>query len=187
MIKGSIKGLRALRRANKRLERKTKTATRSQVRSTTNEVKAQARRDVKRIFPKNNKVANSVRSKFYDNNRAGDAGQIFDKFGRRVGGKFQSNLAPYITGKPIRPRRGRFLAIWRGRGKRKTPKQFRGLVSIRTRGGVWLVRHTRSRTTFLFQLVRSVRPRKRLRPERYMRRAARAFPRKVQREIEAGL
>lgn len=187
MIKAAVKGVRQLQAANRRLEQRTKQATKRRVGRFTDAVKGKARQDVKRIFRKNNKIANSIRAKKYDNRGAGDAGQIYDKFGKKVRGKFISNLEPYLTGRPIKPTRGRFMAIWRGRGKRKTPDQFKNLVAVRTMGGLWLVRSTKSKTTFLFELVKVVRVRKRLRPERYLRRAAREMPRQVQRDIEASV
>ena len=184
MISGSVRGLNKLRDANRRLERSTKAASKRRVREGTNALKRQARRDVRQVFAKNNKIANAVRARHYDNRGRGDAGLIYDKFGRRRGGRFVSNLQPYLTGRPIRPRAGRFLAIWRGRGRRRRPSDFRNLVSIRTRGGIWLVRQTRTRTTFLFQLIRVARRRRRLHPERWLRRVRRNFGRNVQQDIE---
>ncbi len=101
---------------------------------------------------------------------------MFSKFGRSENGQFVDCLGPYITGKDIRPHPGRYLVFPLQRGKRnRDPKTFKNLHTISLAGRLYLVRSTRTRTTFMFLLIPWVRITKRLRAARIARQEARAM------------
>jgi hypothetical protein len=127
-------------------------------------VQLAVRADVNRIF-KGRRVGNAVRRLVFDNKEHGSAAIVFSKFGRRVGGEFVDYLAPYLTGKDIRPKRGRYLAIPLQRGRRnRDPRQVKGkLRPVRIGSRLFLVKTTRAKTLFMFLLLPRVKIRKRLR------------------------
>ena len=193
-LKGSLVGVRRLARAVNRAEKEAREATRKGVDQTSREIQKAVRRDVDRIFSggsaqlrrrkTSRKVSGAVRRKLFDNRQRGTAAIIFSKFGRRRGGRFLDYLGPYITGKDITPRRGRFMAIPLQRGRKsRDPKNFNNLHAVVVNGRVFLVRSTRTRTTFMFLLVPRVRVTKRLRARRIALREGRRLGLRVQRSF----
>jgi len=173
-IKATLTGLKALDKALKRAELRTLAATRESVDRTSRQIQLSLRADVGRIFTKNKRASNAVRRKLFDNKSRGTAALVFSKFGRKEGGQFVDFLGPYITGRDILPKRGRFLVIPLQRGKRnRDPKTFKNLRTVKIAGRLYLVRSTRSRTTFMFLLVPRVRITKRIRAAAIARRKAR--------------
>ncbi len=181
-IKATLSGLKKLDDALKKAELRTRAAGRISVDKTTRRVQLALRADVNRIFSggtirqrrgKGRRVGNSVRRKLFDNKSRGTAALIFSKFGRRQGGQFVDFLGPYITGRDIRPRRARFLTVPLQRGKKnRDPKNFGDLHTISIAGRLYLVRSTRTRTTFMFLLLPRVKITKRLRAVKIARREA---------------
>lgn len=161
------------------LARRSRGAAAKAVSETTRRVQLGIRREVNAIFSKNQRAGNAVRSVVYDNagndfsSRGVDArGIIYSKFGRRsggalsamTGGGFIDYLGPYLTGRDILPRQGKYLAIPLQPGKRnRRPQPEMKLEPVTTGGRLYLVKKTRSRTLFMFLLVRKSRIRQRLR------------------------
>ena len=184
-LHATLGGLKKLDEAIKHAELRTRAAARTAVDETSLTLQKAIRADVDRIFSggtvrlrrgKGRRVSGAVRRKLFDNRSRGTAALVFSKFGRREGGRFVDYLGPYITGKDIRPRRGRYLVIPLQRGKRnRDPKAFRNLHTISVAGRLYLVRSTRTRTTFMFLLIPRVRITRRLRAARIARREARAM------------
>lgn len=172
-FKAAFEGLGRLKKAIAQAERRTRQAARTAVSDTSRKTQLAIRRDVNAIFSggsfrtkrsKGRRIGNAVRRKMFDNRERGSAALIYSKFGRKAGGHFVDYLAPYLAGQPIRPRRSRFLAIPLLPGKKnRTPANFPNLVPVQTGGRLFLVRHTRTRSTFMFLLVPRIQIRKRLR------------------------
>lgn len=188
--------LTGLDRLNKKLEKKekeTRRAAHSGVKNITRRVQLRLRRRVNQIFSggtfkrssrKGGKVGNAIRSKVYDNRRRGSAGLVYSKFGKKSGGKFIDYLGPYLTGKDILPKKGRFMAIPLQRGKKnRKPENFSDLDVISTGGKLYLIRNTRSRTTFMFLLLRRVKIRHRLRAAKIARREFKRLPGAITRKV----
>ncbi len=190
-LRATLVGLRTLDDAIKRAELRTRAAARAAVDETSLRVQKAIRADVDRIFSggtvrlrrgKGRRVSGAVRRKLFDNRARGTAALVFSKFGRREGGEFVDYLGPYITGRDIRPRRGRYLAIPLQRGKRnRDPKTFKNLHTIAIGGRLFLVRSTRTRTTFMFLLIPRVRITRRLRAKKIALREARLMAGRAQR------
>jgi len=190
-VKATLVGLKKLDEAIKRAELRTRTAARTTVDETSRRTQLAIRKDVNRIFSggtvrlrrgKGRRVGNAVRRKLFDNRARGTAALVFSKFGRREGGEFVDYLGPYITGRDIRPRRGRYLAIPLQRGKRnRDPKNFKSLHTVSVAGRLYLVRSTRTRTTFMFLLIPRVRITRRLRAKKIALREARLMAGRAQR------
>jgi len=184
-IKATLVGLRTLDDAIKRAELRTRAAARAAVGETSLRVQKAIRADVDRIFSggtirqrrgKGRRVSGAVRRKLFDNRARGTAVLVFSKFGRRENGRFVDYLGPYITGRDIRPRRGRYLAVPLQRGKRnRDPRNIKNLHAVAIGGRLYLVRSTRTRTTFMFLLLPRVKITRRLRAARIARREARAM------------
>ncbi len=184
-IKATLVGLKKLDDAVRRAELRTRAAARTAVDETSLKVQKAIRADVDRIFSggtvrlrrgKGRRVSGAVRRKLFDNRARGTAALVFSKFSRRENGRFVDYLGPYITGKDIRPKRGRYLAVPLQRGKRNSdPKTFKNLHTISVAGRLYLVRSTRTRTTFMFLLLPRVRITRRLRVARIARQGARAM------------
>jgi hypothetical protein len=193
-IKSEIRGLRDLDRAFKRLDKNSRQAAKAGVSSSSRRVQLKIRREVNRLFSgsglksrrgKGRKIGNAVRRLVFDNGRDGSAALIFSKFGRREGGRFVDYLGPYLTGQDIKPKRAKFLAIPLQPGKRnKDPAKFKDLDAIEINGRLFLVRHTRSRSLFMFMLIPRIKVRRRLRPARIARRELRRMPEAVRREFK---
>lgn len=168
---GGVEGDAALIRRYSNAERRLHGAARKAVSATTRRLQLGLRAEVQTIFTRNQRAANAIRSVVYDNsqgfgnhNRADAAGIIFSKFGRREGGRFVDFLAPYLTGRNILPRRGKFLAVPLRPGKRnRVPRPEMKLRPVKTRRGLFLVKQTRTRTLFMFLLIPFARIRRRLR------------------------
>jgi len=190
-VKATLVGLKKLDDAIKRAELRTRAATRAAVDETSLKMQKAIRADVDRIFSggtvqlrrgKGRRVSDAVRRKLFDNRARGTAALVFSKFGRRENGQFVDYLGPYITGRDIRPRRGRYLVIPLQRGKRnRDPKNMKNLHAVAIGGRLFLVRSTRTRTTFMFLLIPRVRITRRLRAARIARREARAMAGRAQR------
>lgn len=176
-FKAALAGLRRLHRANVREERAMRRATRQGVDETSRAIQRAVRRDVDRIFSGSSqqlsrrktprRVSGAIRRKLFDNGDRGTAALIYSKFGRRARGRFIDYLGPYITGRDIRPRRGRFMAIPLQRGRKsRRPENFDDLRPVVIAGRLYLVRTTRTRTRFMFLLIPRVRISKRLRARR---------------------
>ena len=184
-IKATLIGLKKLDKAIKRVELRTRAAARTSVNETSRRTQLAIRKDVDRIFSggtirqrrgKGRRVGNAIRRKLFDNHARGTAALVFSKFGRREGGEFVDYLGPYITGKDIRPKRGRYLVVPLQRGKKnRDPRNIKNLHTISVAGRLYLVRSTRTRTTFMFLLIPRVRITRRLHAARIARREARAM------------
>ncbi len=190
-IEATLSGLKKLADALKKAELRTRAAGRTSVDKTTRRVQLAIRADVDRIFSggtvrqrrgKGQRIGNLVRRKLFDNKSRGTAALIYSKFGRRRGGQFVDYLGPYITGRDIRPRRARFLTVPLQRGKKnRDPKNFSDLHAVSIAGRLYLVRSTRTRTTFMFLLLPRVKITKRLRARRIALREMRAMPERARR------
>ena len=184
-VKATLVGLKKLDEAIKRAELRTRAAARTAVDETSRRTQLAIRKDVNRIFSggtirqrrgKGRRVGNAVRRKLFDNRARGTAALVFSKFGRREGGEFVDYLGPYITGRDIRPKRGRYLVVPLQRGKRnRDPRNIKNLHTVSVAGRLYLVRSTRTRTTFMFLLIPRVRITKRLRAGQIARQEARAM------------
>lgn len=184
-IKASLVGLKKLDEALRRLELQGRRAARSSVDETSRRIQQALRADVDRIFSggtvrarrgRGRSVAKAVRRKVYDNGPRGTAALVYSKFGRREGGEFVDYLGPYLTGRDIRPNRARHLAVPLQRGKKnRDPRNFDDLRAVTIGNRLFLVRVTRTRTTFMFLLLPRVRITKRLRAARIARREAQAM------------
>ena len=184
-LKATLTGLRNLDRALKRADLRTRAAARTSVAETSLRVQKAIRADVDRIFSggtirlrrgKGRRVSGAIRRALFDNRERGTAALVFSKFGRRECGVFVDFLGPYLTGRDIRPRRGRYLAVPLQPGRRnRDPRAFRNLRPVAVAGRLYLVRSTRTRTTFMFLLLPRVRVTRRLKAARTARREARAI------------
>jgi len=172
-IKATLIGLKTLDEALRKAELRTRAAARTSVDKTARKVQLDIRAVVGSIFTKNRKASNAVRRKLFDNKSRGTAALVFSKFGRREGGAFVDYLGPYLTGRDIRPKRGRFLVVPLQRGRRnRDPGKVKNLHAVKIAGKLYLVRRTRTRTTFMFLLIPRVRITKRLRAGMIARREA---------------
>lgn len=183
-ITATLRGLKRLDRALERAETQTLSAAKAAVNRVSLDVQRAIRRDIDRVFSgsssfrkrrgKGRKVSKALRRKLFDNKSRGSAALIFSKFGRRREGEFVDFFGPYITGRDITPRRSRFLAIPLQPGRRnRDPGKFKNLETVTVDGDLFLIRSTRTRTTFMFLLIRRAKIRKRLRPARIFRAQAR--------------
>ena len=182
VLKATLVGLKKLDDALKKAELRTRAAARTSVDQVSRRTQLAIRKDVDRIFSggtirqrrgKGRRVGNSVRRKLFDNRERGTAALVFSKFGRREGGEFVDYLGPYITGRDIRPKRARFLTVPLQRGKKnRDPKKFSNLHTVSIGGRLFLVRSTRTRTTFMFLLLPRVKITKRLRARKIALREA---------------
>lgn len=183
-ITATLRGLKRLDRALKRAETQTLAAAKAAVNRVSLDVQRAIRRDIDRVFSgsstfrkrrgKGRKVSNALRRKLFDNKSRGSAALIFSKFGRRREGEFVDFFGARITGRDITPRRSRFLTIPLQPGKRnRDPGKFKNLTTVSSGGRLFLIRSTRTRTTFMFLLIPRAKIRKRLRPSRIFRAQAR--------------
>lgn len=182
-IKATLTGLKRLDEALRRAELRTRAAVRAAVDQVSRRTQLAIRKDVDSIFSggtirqrrgKGRRVGNAVRRKLYDNKSRGTAALVFSSFGRREGGEFVDYLGPYITGRDIRPKRARFLTIPLQRGKKnRDPGKFKNLHTVAIGGRLFLVRSTRTRTTFMFLLLPRIKITKRLRARKIALREAR--------------
>lgn len=182
-IKATLTGLKRLDKALTRAEAASRAAARGAVNAVSRRTQLAIRKDVDRIFSggtvrarrgQARRVSNAVRRKLFDNKDAGSAALIFSKFGRRRGGEFVDFLGPYITGRDIVPRRSRFFTVPLQPGrKNRRPQNFKDLTTVSVGGRLFLIRSTRTRTTFMFLLLPRVKIRKRLRAARIFRAEAR--------------
>jgi len=163
------------------LERRAHGAARKAVGETTRKVKLGIRREVQSIFRKNARAGNAIRSVVYDNTQAPSgprpgravvrgrhksdtAGVIFSKFGRGKGAAYQDYLLPYITGRDILPKKGKYLAVPLLPGKRnRKPTPEMQLQPVRSGGQLFLVKHQKRKSVFMFLLLKKVPIRRRLR------------------------
>jgi hypothetical protein len=155
--------LARLHESLKRLDEGKRRRARTTVGRTSRRVQLAVRADVNRIF-KGRRVGNAIRRLVFDNKERGSAAIVFSKFGRREGAEFVDYLAPYLTGKDIRPKRGRYLAIPLQRGRRnRDPRKIKGkLRPVRIGNRLFLVKSTRAKTLFMFLLLPRVKISKRL-------------------------
>ncbi len=190
-IKATLVGIKKLDEAIRKAELRTRAAARMSVDQVSRRTQLAIRKDVDRIFSggtirqrrgKGRRVGNSVRRKLFDNRARGTAALVFSKFGRRQGGEFVDYLGPYITGRDIRPKRARFLAVPLQRGKKnRDPKNLANLHTVSVAGRLYLVRSTRTRTTFMFLLLRRVKITRRLRAKKIALREARQMAERTRR------
>lgn len=161
-ITGQVQVIRAL----DNLERRAHGAARHGVSATTRSAQLRLRGQVNAIFSRNRKAGNAVRSAVYDNGERGVSGVIWSRFGRRAAGQYVDFLGPYISGRDITPRHGRYLAIAfqrrRGGKNNAKPSQVRGLEPAVVDGRLYLVRRQGKKVTFFFELVQRVKVTKRL-------------------------
>lgn len=183
----AVLGQQAIRRELERYERKLHDKNLRVVKTGVRQVQIAIRRDVSRIFKKNRRAANAVRSVVYDNGRGrGAAGLIFSKFGKKSGGQFVDFLGPYLTGRAIVPRNAKNLAVPLQKGKRnRDPSRFKAgeLQQISVAGQLYLIKQTRTRTTFMFLLIPKVTIRRRIRPNTHIKRISRVLPRMLQNQM----
>jgi len=185
-ISGTLDRLKLLDAAFEKVAKRTRDNVKRSVDKGSRRVQLAIRKDVNRIFSggsfkrnrsKGGRIGNAVRRKMFDNKERGHAALIYSKFGRRQGGEFVDYLSPYLTGKDIRPKRSRFLVVPLQPGKKnRRPSNFTDLASVKTGGRVFLVRHTKTRTMFMFLLLPRIKITKRLRASRIAKRETkRAF------------
>lgn len=145
------------------------------VKGTTDDIKLETRTKVVNAFAGSRgarRVGNTIRSKFYQNDGAGDrVGIIYSKFGRKgPSGEFVDYLAPYVTGATMRPRSSKWLYISlekgaQGRRRRRFSTALaKNIEFVPSKDGrkIWLIRRTKTRSTLLAVLVKRTTVRKRL-------------------------
>lgn len=167
-IVASVEGVARLSQRMKARAEAAQKATKQGVTDATTKVQARVRSDVGSIFGRNRKAQNAIRKAVYDNRRRGAAGLVYSKFGRGRGSSFVDYLGPYLTGAAILPRHARYLAVPLQPGKRnRDPRKVANLRPVRIGGRLFLVRSTRSRTTFYFVLVPRIAITRRLRVDHF--------------------
>ncbi len=160
------------------------------VEATTAWVRFQLQNQVRQVFRRSRRVANSIRGKVYRDGPGDVTGYVFSRFGRREGGRRVSFFEPFLTGATIRPRRAKWLYFpvqrgLRARRVRQSVRMKKNLAFIQTRPGrAVLVRRTRRRTTLIAVLVRQARYRRRLNFGRVADQAQRRLPEQVLEELE---
>jgi hypothetical protein len=182
-----VTGQAGIIRGLQNLERRAHGAARKAVGETTRAVQLGIRAEVNSIFRKNRKAGNAIRSVVYANEQSRrPAGIVFSAFGRREGGRWIDYLLPYITGRPIVPRHGKYLAVPLQKGKRnRKPRPDMDLAAVRSGGRLYLVKHSRTRSLFMFVLVKRIPITRRLRAAAALLRGGAKLPAEIIRQYRA--